>query len=305
MKRKTSPWKKYQPHEIKRYAKIWWRLRSQKRYSEANRILMIYRYPPFWLPVIGLLILYGIFWSPFDSVTKSKNVAPVGSIDSVTNSNIDWASIRQAAWSRRSNQNFNQAKLKLYKIYWDLGLTKTFYCGCDFTLTPKRHDRNSCGLVLTKYKRALGLDAEHIVPESFMGSSRACWKHGGRKECQNDSEHQLAAGDLHNLVPSVPAVNRLRSNYMPVDEIPGEAREFGACDVEIERGSFEPPPAKRGDIARTYLYMWKVYDAPLTSDDVAMFERWHREDPPDADEIAIAKAKANVQGNVNPLVIQN
>ncbi len=148
--------------------------------------------------------------------------------------------------------------------------------------------------------KALGIDAEHIVPESFMGNKRLCWQNGGRKACKNDSEHQLAAGDLHNLVPSVPAINRLRSNYMPVNELSGEAGEFGACDIEIKRGSFEPPPAKRGDIARTYLYMWKVYDAPLTVDDVTMFEQWHREDPPDKNEIAIAQAKARVQGNMNP-----
>ena len=102
MKReKTSPWKKYHPHEIKRYFKIWWRLRSQKRYSEANRILMIYRYPPFWLPVIGLLILYGIFWSPFDNVTKSKAATPA-SFDNVTKSNIDWASVRKFVISSKA-----------------------------------------------------------------------------------------------------------------------------------------------------------------------------------------------------------
>ncbi|MEK8017994.1 MAG: endonuclease, partial [Candidatus Parabeggiatoa sp.] len=233
-----------------------------------------------------------------DSVTQSDKPET----DSVTQSDIDWVSVRQAAWSRKSNINFNSAKRKLYKIYWDLNLTKTFYCGCDFTLTPKRFDANSCGLVLTKYKKALGLDAEHIVPESFMGNNRPCWKTGGRKACQKDADHQLAAGDLHNLVPSVPAINRLRSNYMPVDELSGETREFGACDIEIEGGSFEPPPDKRGDIARTYLYMWHVYDAPLTNDDVTMFERWHLEDPPNADEIAIAKAKEQTQGNMNPLL---
>ena len=319
---RTSPWKKYQPHEIKRYFKIWWRLRSQKRYSEANRILMIYKYPPFWLPVIGLLVLYAIFWSPFENVTNSKAAIPVPfekitnlkatipvpfekitNSNKVTNSNIDWVSVRQVAWNRKSNVSFHAAKRKLYQIYQDLGLTKTFYCDCHFTLTPKRFEAKSCGLKLSKYKHAMGLDAEHIVPESFMGSNKSCWRSGGRKACEKNSEHQLAAGDLHNLVPSVPAINRLRSNYKPVDELPGEAFEFGACDIEIETGSFEPPPAKRGDIARTYLYMWHVYDAPLTSDDVAMFERWHLEDPPDADEIAIAKAKANIQGNTNPLIL--
>lgn len=296
-----SHWKKYQPKQIRRYFKTWWHLRSQKRYSEAIRVLMIYRYPPFWIPVIGLIVLWA-FWGSqscsIDSVTQSNKP----DIESVTQSKIDWASVRQAAHSRVSNINFHLAKKKLYPVYLELGMMKTFYCGCDFTLTPKKHDRESCGLVLSKYVKAQGIDAEHIVPESFMGGNRPCWQNGGRKACKNDFEHQLAAGDLHNLVPSIPSVNRLRSNYMPVDNLPGEASEFGSCDVEIERPYFEPPPNRRGDIARTYLYMWRVYDAPLTDDHVDLFERWHREDPPDKNEIAIAKAKAQVQGNVNPLL---
>ncbi len=140
--RNKSPWKKYHPKQLRRYAKTWWHLRSQKRYSEATRILMIYRYPPFWLPVIGLIILWA-FWGQhscsLDSVTDSSKP----DVDSVTDSSIDWASVRQAAWERKSNINFNSAKQKLYPIYSNLDLMKTFYCDCDFTLKPKRHNRES------------------------------------------------------------------------------------------------------------------------------------------------------------------
>jgi deoxyribonuclease-1 len=65
-------------------------------------------------------------------------------------------------------------------------------------------------------------------------------------------------GDLHNLQPAIGEVNGLRSNYS-MAMIDGEAREFGACDVEIADRKIEPRPAIRGDIARIYLYMEASY----------------------------------------------
>ena len=64
--------------------------------------------------------------------------------------------------------------------------------------------------------------------------------------------------DLYNLVPAVGEINGLRSNYS-FAMIPGEKRAFGKCDMEIENRKAEPPPDKRGNIARTYFYMDWVY----------------------------------------------
>jgi deoxyribonuclease I len=50
----------------------------------------------------------------------------------------------------------------------------------------------------------------------------------------------------------------LRSNYS-FAMIPGEKRKFGKCDMEIEGRKAEPPPDKRGHIARTYFYMDWAY----------------------------------------------
>ena len=52
--------------------------------------------------------------------------------------------------------------------------------------------------------------------------------------------------------------NGLRSNYS-FAMIPGEKREFGTCDMEIEGRKAEPPPEVRDNIARTYLYMNAAY----------------------------------------------
>ncbi|MEN8219346.1 MAG: hypothetical protein ABFS56_23900 [Pseudomonadota bacterium] len=56
---KESGWKKYQPKQIWRYAKMYWKLRQQRRYSEAKRVLMIYQYPLFWIPTLGFVVLWG------------------------------------------------------------------------------------------------------------------------------------------------------------------------------------------------------------------------------------------------------
>ena len=43
--------------------------------------------------------------------------------------------------------------------------------------------------------------------------------------------------------------------------IAGEKRDFGVCDMEIDRSAkvAEPPERMRGDIARTYKYFDKAY----------------------------------------------
>jgi deoxyribonuclease-1 len=58
---------------------------------------------------------------------------------------------------------------------------------------------------------------------------------------------------MYNLVPAIGEINGLRSNYSYA-MIPGEKRKFGKCDMEIEGRKSEPPPDKRGNIARTYSY---------------------------------------------------
>ena len=38
----------------------------------------------------------------------------------------------------------------------------------------------------------------------------------------------------------------------------------------------------RGDIARAYLYMARIYGMTLTEDERQRFEAWHEGDPPDS-----------------------
>jgi len=64
----------------------------------------------------------------------------------------------------------------------------------------------------------------------------------------------LMHADMHNLAPSIGAVNALRSNFN-FAMLPGVESTFGSCEMKIEGKRVEPPEAARGIIARTYLYM--------------------------------------------------
>jgi deoxyribonuclease-1 len=110
-------------------------------------------------------------------------------------------------------------------------------------------------------------------------------------------------GDLHNLQPAIGEVNGLRSNYS-MAMIEGEAREFGACDVEIADRKIEPRPAIRGDIARIYLYMDSVYPGRgiISEKNRPLFEAWNTEDPVDAWECERDRRIAQLQGNHNLFV---
>ena len=87
-------------------------------------------------------------------------------------------------------------------------------------------------------------------------------------------------------------------------EIPGEERQFGRCDVEVNNQLFEPPPKIRGDVARMWFYMEWAYPGriTLTDWDRTLYTVWSEADPVDAAEKAWAQSVFNIQGNENPFV---
>ena len=289
-------WQKWHPKAIKRNAIEYYKLWSMGRTTEANKKLKTYKGAAFWL-VVPLYLVLWLVGSP-QSCTVPTSKPPTGTY--APPPSIDWTDIKSAALNRTKVKSFSSAKRKLYPLYADLGLQTTFYCNCEYN--NKKPDLSSCGVVPKKNVKRMGrTEVEHVMPISFLGHTLKCWNNGGRKNCGKvDPFFKRAEGDLHNLVPALGEVNGNRSNYPPVENIAGEVRKYGDCDVEIYKKKFEPPANKRGDIARAYLYMKEVYNAPLTSDDIEMFERWNRTDPPTKEEIDIHNAKAKIQGNKNP-----
>jgi deoxyribonuclease-1 len=194
--------------------------------------------------------------------------------------------------------SFGTAKKRMYAIY----MGPTFYCGCPYI--DKTVDLAACGMADLTSTRAQRTEAEHVVPAWAFGHYRECWAEGGRSHClKADSVFKTAHSDLYNLVPAVGQVNGDRSNYAWAD-LDGEPRAYGDCDFEVDRESklAEPPPAVRGDIARTYFYMEWQYGLPIGDTERWMLLAWHQADPPDSAERSRAARIQEVQGNANPFV---
>ena len=189
----------------------------------------------------------------------------------------------------------------------------TFYCGCPFQ--GKQSDWSGCGFTPRKdAERAARIEWEHVVPASILGRAFTSWTDGhpdclskagkpykGRRGAEKPAPlYRLMQADMYNLQPAIGEVNGLRSNY-PMTIIAGEKRIFGACDVEIERRKFEPPPTIRGDIARTYFYMETAYPgmSVIAAGERKMFRQWDASDPVDAWECQRAERIAEIQGNPN------
>ena len=176
--------------------------------------------------------------------------------------------------------------------------------------------------------RGARLEWEHIVPASFFGRDLPCWREGhrvcvnskgkpyrGRRCCAKvNRAFEEMESDLHNLAPSVGELNGDRSN-LPYGEVAGDARVYGQCEFEIGKPAVgfavtdarankvvEPAKAVKGDVARVWLYMIEAYGLAVRSEARAAFERWSKDDPPDAWERERDSRIQAEQGNSNPFV---
>lgn len=131
--------------------------------------------------------------------------------------------------------------------------------------------------------RGARVEWEHVVPASKLGEDRPCWEQGGRKQClRDDPEFFTRYSDLHNLVPTVGELNADRSNFY-FGENSGESRRYGACDFEVDFKArvAEPPPDRRGDVARIYFHMAKRYGVELDLAFRRLYAQWSVDDPVD------------------------
>jgi len=200
--------------------------------------------------------------------------------------------------------SFETAKKRMYeKVYHDHALT--FYCGCSYS--DKVPDLASCGMDTASLgPRAERTEAEHVVPASAFGRTRACWAAGGRDECLKagvDPIFTTFHSDLHNMVPSVGDVNASRSDFT-MGLITGDEAAFGACDFEVslEDDKVEPPEDVWGDIARIYFYVEWMYGLSLNDGQRHLFLAWNAADPVSDWEVKRDRRIEKQQGNRNPFV---
>lgn len=210
--------------------------------------------------------------------------------------------------------SFNSAKkMLLSQVYFDH--MTTFYCGNLF-----RKDQSV--IASAKYtpkkqtSRSKRIEWEHVVPAHAFGQAFKEWRDGdvgctsnGKpfkgRNCARKMNRQFRymESDMHNLVPAIGEINGNRSNYS-FAMIPGEKREYGSCDIEIENRRAEPAPHIRGNIARIYFYMDESYPGRgiISSSSRKMFESWDQSDPVDAWECERNARIDEIQGNGNRFV---
>lgn len=214
-----------------------------------------------------------------------------------------------------TNQSFNKSKKLLEReVYKDHRIT--FYCGCPF---DEQKNVLPCANYAPKNgnKRSTRIEWEHVVPASHFGQSFPEWR-DGHPDCVDSKgkpfkgrncaskvnvKYRYMQSDMYNLYPAIGEINNLRRDYR-FDMVPGEKREFGPCDFEIDNKTAEPPERIRGDIARTYKYMDWAYPGHgiIGKSSRKLFDAWDKMDPVDAWECERCRRIEKIQGNENPFV---
>ncbi|MCS5710533.1 endonuclease [Candidatus Berkiella aquae] len=215
-------------------------------------------------------------------------------------------------------KSFQEAK-KQAKLIW-LDYPETLYCGCKFD-SQLNVDHGSCSYTPGDSRRAHRVEWEHLVPASWFGKQRECWrepicevkegkKYKGRKCCEkSDKEFRKMYTDLHNLVPSVGEVNQARNDYRFGEFYP-ESKEqkynFHGCKIIIDTRYrvVEPRDEAKGLIARAHLYMADTYAFKLSDTQEKMYQRWNKKYPPSQWEVEWNKKVKAVQGNDNEYISQ-
>ena len=82
----------------------------------------------------------------------------------------------------QSPATFPAAKRLLAGIHQEIGHLRTVYCACPYVRTTRSGgdiDREACGLEARRNERRSDrVEWEHVVPASWFGSQRSCWKSG-------------------------------------------------------------------------------------------------------------------------------
>lgn len=192
--------------------------------------------------------------------------------------------IARKSYCYKVPRTFHEAKPVIYKLAQNIH-NYTLYCGCpiNWKKTGKAGipDLKICGYQIRKQSiRAKRIEAEHIMPAYEFGKRMACWKQGGRKACQKNTQYNKIASDLYNLWPAVGEVNGDRSNY-PYGIVTRNYVRYGKCNMKIsfKQHLAEPPGEVKGLVARTYLYMSEKYHIPLSSQQKILYHAWSKSYP--------------------------
>jgi deoxyribonuclease I len=188
------------------------------------------------------------------------------------------------AYKKPAGEYFNILPLFWSKLYADGG--ETLYCARKFGPNKGR-----------------SINIEHVFPMSWTLKKFGC---RDREQCRKSSkEFNRVEADMHNLYPARQDINQARGSS-GFAMVKGEKREFGQCDIEIDRRHrrVEPRPKVRGNIARAMFYMHNRYGLTIFKKQAALLKQWHKEDPPDKEERRRNDAIEKIQGTRNQFIDQ-
>lgn len=221
-----------------------------------------------------------------------------------------------SAAGNTSIESFNTAKrLMQQQIFVGEAYQKTLYCDAKFN--QNKEVVLPDGFTTQKYRKRLNKwEAEHIVPAENFGRNFSEWREGHElcvdskgktfkgRNCASkvNKAYRLMQSDLYNLYPAIGSVNALRQNYN-FTMLPDTTSSFGSCDMRIEDRKAQPPESARGRIARTYLYMDKVYPSyQMSRSQRQLMTAWDRDYPVTDVECEIGRRIASVQNSHNPIL---
>lgn len=230
---------------------------------------------------------------------------PAEAVADGSNNVATWQLIDAMAWPKPQTKyrNFEGARARFWSVYANGGTE--LYCRAHF----------DSAVAQSPSKPAKPLNIEHAYPADriarFYGHpDREC---GASASAFVDTSCARAAADMHNLWPAYQSVNSSRSDLRYAD-LPGEGNR---SPLKVQCPDFErtykspvedfvdPTPDARGDLARSLIYMSKVYGFPLDGaiNDRELLLAWHEADPPNAEEKARERKIRTLQGTWNPLVL--
>ena len=197
---------------------------------------------------------------------------------------------------RTTKRTFTKAKQYAYKI-WE-----------------KQYDLYGAGLITNKEivrfpSTTETPDVDHVLPSKWIREIK--FNGISRDACDKNLYCNTISTDLHNLMPTFPSLNRLKSD-LPFCKEPYN-RSFG---VKLQKqtpliiGGVEytkcvaVPEWAHGPLARAQLYMIEHYQLKMTALYISQLKYWDRNNPPEQDEIA-RQALANLhQKQINHRITQ-
>lgn len=143
-----------------------------------------------------------------------------------------------------------------------------------------------------------------VIPDSTVVNAEHTWP---QSRFSRKYSAEMQKSDLHHLYPTDSHLNSSRSS-LPFGDVSGRDKPLECDESRLGQGSrgegivFEPPPAHKGNVARSLFYFSVKYDLPIRDEEEATLRAWHVQDPVDQEEKRRNEEVFKLQGSRNPFV---